>query len=162
MIRFPRHDPSALREEDGAVEFRIFAHVSFRIYVFSALVNSSTTELLAKGGGPKKRFQYCVDPHFADTILNLRAKRRWSQAEISVLPGSLLSRDSSLHSSNSRPLEQNTSTLHCKTTCCCRATSPSTSTTLEAPATCTPSSNQDRFRVKKMSRKGDTRCSLRP
>ena len=30
-------------------------------------------ELFAKGGGPKKRFQYCVDPFHADTILNLRA-----------------------------------------------------------------------------------------
>ena len=28
---------------------------------------------LQKGGGPKKRFQYCVDPHSADTILLLRA-----------------------------------------------------------------------------------------
>ena len=39
MIRLLRHDPSVLREEDGAIEFRILvnsnkAEVSFRIYVF--------------------------------------------------------------------------------------------------------------------------------
>ena len=28
---------------------------------------------LQRGGGPKKRFQYCLDPHFAETILYLRA-----------------------------------------------------------------------------------------
>ena len=46
-------------------------------------------------------------------------------------------------------LEENTLILHCKTTCCYRTTLPSTPTTLEAPTTCRPSSNQDRFRVKK-------------
>ena len=35
--------------------------VSFRIDVFSVLVNSHMAELFAKGGGPTKRFQYCVD-----------------------------------------------------------------------------------------------------
>ena len=50
-------------------------------------------------------------------------------------------------------LEDNWSIQHCKTTCCYRATSPSTSTTLEAPTTCTPSSNQDWFRVEKILRK---------
>ena len=39
--------------------------------------------------------------------------------------------------------EENTSILHCKTTCCCRTISPSTCTTLEAPMTYTPSSNLD-------------------
>ena len=46
---------------------------SFRIYILSALVNSSMAELLAKRRGPEKRFQHCVDPLFADTILFLRA-----------------------------------------------------------------------------------------
>ena len=59
-------------------------------------------------------------------------------------------------------LKENTSTLHWKTTCCYRATSPSTSITLEAPTICTRSFNLDWFRVAKTSRKGDTRCSLRP
>ena len=43
---------------------------------------------------------------------------------------------------------------HCKTTCCYRATSPSTSTTLEAPTTCTPLSGLDWFRVGKDVKKG--------
>ena len=36
-------------------------------------------------------------------------------------------------------LEENTPILHCKTTCCYRGTSPSTSITLEAPTICTRS-----------------------
>ena len=35
----------------------------------------SMAELLAKGGSPKKRFQYCVDPYSADTIQYLSAIR---------------------------------------------------------------------------------------
>ena len=42
------------------------------------------------------------------------------------------------------------------------STSPSTSITLEAPTTCTPSFNQGWFRVAKILRKGGMRCSLRP
>ena len=87
--------------------------VCFTIRVFSALVNSSMAELFAM--------------------------RRRFQEEISVLPGSFLSRDSLIQ--------------HYKTTCCYQTTSPSTSTTLDAPTTCTPSSNQDWFRVEKMSSK---------
>ena len=59
-------------------------------------------------------------------------------------------------------LERNTLILHSRTTCCYRATSPSTSTTLEAPTIRTRSFNQDWFRVAKTSRKGDMRCSSRP
>ena len=59
-------------------------------------------------------------------------------------------------------LEENTSILHCRTTCCYRTTSPSTSTTLEAPTICSRSFTQDWFRVAKTSRKGYMQCSLRP
>ena len=59
MIKFLRHNPAALREKD-------------RISVFLALVNSSMTAVLAKKGGPKKRFKFCVDPHSADTIVYFR------------------------------------------------------------------------------------------
>ena len=49
VIRLLRHDPSVLRDEDGAVEFRTLAPTfSFRIHVFFALVKSTMTELLAK------------------------------------------------------------------------------------------------------------------
>ena len=81
MIRLLRHDPSVLREEDGAVELRILAPASFKI-VFFALVNSNMTELLAK--------------------------RRWSQEEIPILRGSQFTWNSSLPSSNSTPLWRNT------------------------------------------------------
>ena len=56
--------------------------------------------------GPQKRFQYCVVPFHADSILYIRA----------------------IHGH-----EENTSILHCKTTCCYRVSSPSTSTTLKTP-----------------------------
>ena len=59
-------------------------------------------------------------------------------------------------------LEENTSILHCRTTCCYRATSPSASTTLEAPTMRTRSFNLDWFRVATTSRKGGMRCSSRP
>ena len=55
MIRLRRHDPSVLREEDGAVEFRILASMFHSKFAFSqhwsirAWMNS-----LHKGGGPKK------------------------------------------------------------------------------------------------------------
>ena len=48
-----------------------------RCFIFSVLVNSNMAELHAKKGGqPKKRFQYCVDPFSAYAILYLRANRR--------------------------------------------------------------------------------------
>ena len=73
MIRVLRHDPSVLREEDGAVEFRILAQM-FRSEFASSQHWSIRAWLnyLQKGGGPKKRFQYCVDPLPDDTILHLR------------------------------------------------------------------------------------------
>ena len=59
MIRFLRHDPSVLREEDGAVEFRISAQM-FRLEFTSSQYWSIRAWLnyLQKGGGPNKRFQY--------------------------------------------------------------------------------------------------------
>ena len=74
MIRLLRHDSSVLREEDGAVDFRILAPM-FRSECMSSRRWSIRTWLnyLQNGGGQKKRFQYCVDPLSADTILHLRA-----------------------------------------------------------------------------------------
>ena len=69
MIRLLRHDPSVLGEEERSSRIQNFgSNVSFRIYVFSAMVNSNMAELLTKKI-PKKRFQYCVDPHSANTVL---------------------------------------------------------------------------------------------
>ena len=59
-------------------------------------------------------------------------------------------------------LEENTLILHCRATCCYRATLPSTSTTFETSTIRTRSFDQDYFRVAKTSRKGDMRCYLRP
>ena len=64
-----------LRHEfPGAVEFRILAQM-FRLGFTSSQYWSIRAWLkyLQKGGGLKKRFQYCVDPLSADTILYLRA-----------------------------------------------------------------------------------------
>ena len=118
MIRLLRHDPSVLREEDGAVEFRILAPM-FRSEFTSSQHWSIRTWLnyLQKREGPKNRFQYCVDPYSADTILYLRAIQGHSGGKHI----NLTLQDNVLY----------------------RATSPSTSTTLEAPTIRTRSFNQD-------------------
>ena len=73
MIRLLRHDPSLLRE-DGAVEFRILSQMFHSEFTSSQHWSiRAWLNYLQKGGGPKKRFQYCVDPFHADTILHLRA-----------------------------------------------------------------------------------------
>ena len=55
MIRLLRHDPSVLREEDGAVEFKIMEPMfAFKIRVFSK------AELFAKRKWSQERFQYCL------------------------------------------------------------------------------------------------------
>ena len=116
MIRLLRHDPSVLRVEDGAVEFRILASM-FRLGCtsFSVLVYSNMAESLAK----KEE-----DP-----------KRDFSIVWIHTLLRTILCTFEQFKDI----LEENTSILHCKTTCRYRATSPSTSASLEAPTTCTRS-----------------------
>ena len=73
MIRLLRHDPSVLREEDGAAEFRISAQMFRSEFTSSQHWSIRAWLNYLQRGGPKKRFQYCVDPHSADTIENLRA-----------------------------------------------------------------------------------------
>ena len=115
MIRLLWHDDSVNREEDGAVKIEDLASI-FRSRIMSSSHWSIRTWLsfLQRGGGMKKRFQYCVDTSATfeqfKTILKLH-----------VL------------------------ILHCKTTWCCRTTSPSRSITLEAPMTYTTSSSLDWF-----------------
>ena len=74
MIRFLRPDPSVLREEDGAVEFRILAPMFRSEFTSSKYwsIRTCLNYLQKGGGGPKKRFQYCVDPLSADTMVYLR------------------------------------------------------------------------------------------
>ena len=74
MIRLLRHDESIHQEEDGAVRFddvaSIFrsefdgtSHWSIRAWI----------SFLAKGGGQKKRFQYCLNPNSSEHFLYFRA-----------------------------------------------------------------------------------------
>ena len=79
MISLLRHDRSILREKDGAVQFKILAQLfCSTIRVFPPVVNSSNK-------------------------VQIFAKKRWSQDEISVLFGSSFCRDYSTFPSNSRP-----------------------------------------------------------
>ena len=124
-----RHDPLVLRQEDGAVEFRILAPM-FRSECTSSQHWSIRTWLnyLQRGRGPKKRFQYCVDPYSADTILYLRASDGHSGGKRinSTLQGNLL-----------LPSEFAEHIYHV-------------------------GSSHDMLSITKTSRKGDTRCTLRP
>ena len=74
MTRLLKRDPSVLREDDGAVKFKIMASM-FPSELASSLHLSIRTRpsYLQRGGGPKKRFQYCVAPLHADTISYFRA-----------------------------------------------------------------------------------------
>ena len=134
MISLLRHDPSVLPEEDKAVEFSILTPM-FRSELTSSQHRSIRTWLnyLLKG----RRDCSIVWMH---TLLipsfNFEQFKAILKVHISI--------------------------LHCKTTYCHRMTSPSTSTTLEAPTIRTRSFNRNWFRVAKTSRKRDMRCSLRP
>ena len=80
MTRLLRHDRTVLRDEDGAVEFRILASM-FHSKFTSSLYWSIRTWLnfLQRGGGPKKRFQFCVDPHAAEdcSVLSSNSRSFW-------------------------------------------------------------------------------------
>ena len=107
MIRLLRHDPTVLREEDGAVEFRILA--------------------------PMFHSKFTSSPCWSNrTWLNYLQKEVVLRRDFStVWIHTLLIRSCSFEQVKAT-LEENTLILHCKTTCCYRATSPSASTTLEA------------------------------
>ena len=71
MIRLLRHDPSILREDHGAVRF------DDTIEEFKAKLDGTSQwpindwiTCLAKGGGPKKRFQYCLNPNSSKQFLD--------------------------------------------------------------------------------------------
>ena len=74
MTRLLRHDPTVLREEDGEAEFRILAPMFYSKFTSSPYRKIRTRlNCLQERGGANKRFQYCVDPYSADTILYFRA-----------------------------------------------------------------------------------------
>ena len=117
MIRLLRHDPSVLREEDGAVEFNILAPMFASTFASSPHWSIRTWLRYLQRGGPKTRFQYCLDSYSAETIYYFRAIQGHSGGE-QINPAL---QDSVLLPSDFAEY----------------------STTLEAPTTCTLSSNQD-------------------
>ena len=63
MIRLLRHDDSIHREEDGAVRLEEVASIFRSKKEFTSHWSIRTwISFLRKGGGPKKRFQYCLNP----------------------------------------------------------------------------------------------------
>ena len=76
MNRYLRHDTTIPREEDGAIEFRNLAPM-FVAQFESSPQWSRRTRLnsLRRGGGVKKRFEYCLDPNSRETVLYLGAIR---------------------------------------------------------------------------------------
>ena len=118
MIRLLRHDETVHREDDGAVRFDDLAEkFKAKFAGTSQWSIEAWTTVQAKGGGPKKRFQYCLNPNSSEHFLYFRAIRD-IQEVLSLI-------------------------LHCETMYCCWVTSPSTSTTSETHTTCTPSSRAD-------------------
>ena len=74
MTRLLRHNPSILREDDGAVrcdELIEKLKVKF-VGTLQWSVDAWITSL-AKGGGPKKRLQYCLNPNSSKRFPYLRA-----------------------------------------------------------------------------------------
>ena len=63
MIRLLRHDPSIPREDDVAVRFDdIMEELKEKFDGASQWSINDWVSFLAKGGGQKKRFQYCFEP----------------------------------------------------------------------------------------------------
>ena len=114
VTRTLRHDSSIPREEDGAVRFDDANEklkenfVSTLRWTVKTWVNS-----LARGGGKKKRFQYCLNPDSSNEILYFRAIQGHSRDNF-VDPN------------------------YCKTIDYYRMLSSSTSTTSGTPTRCTP------------------------
>ena len=63
MIRLLRHDDTVHREDDGAVRLDDLADLfESRFAGTSHWSIEAWISFLAKGGGPKKRFQCCLNP----------------------------------------------------------------------------------------------------
>ena len=118
MIRLLRHDDTVHREDDGAVRFDDLAEMfQSRFAGTSYWSVEAEISFLAKGGGPKKTFQYCLNPNFSN-ISCVSEQPSDIQEVLSFI-------------------------LHCKTMHCSQVTSPITSTTSGKLTTCTPSSRVD-------------------
>ena len=96
MIRLLRHDDTVPREDDGAAKFQDLASIYRSQFTSSSHWSLRTwLSFLQRGGGIKKRFQYCVDPSSPETLL-------YTFEQFKAI------------------LEENTLILHCRTTCCYR------------------------------------------
>ena len=68
MIRRLRHDDTVHREDDGAVSFDDLADLFKSRFAGTHCSIEALISFLAKGGGPKKRFQYCLNLKFFQTF----------------------------------------------------------------------------------------------
>ena len=82
MIRLLRHDDTVHREDDGAVRFDDLAEL---LSQGLRVLRTGQFSILAKGGGQKKRFQYCLNPNSSKHFLyfpsnpgTFRRYSRWS------------------------------------------------------------------------------------
>ena len=74
MIRLLRHDGTVHREDDGVVRFDDLAEkFKAKFDGTSQWPIEAWITFLAKGGGPKKRFQYSLNPNSSKHILYFRA-----------------------------------------------------------------------------------------
>ena len=64
MVRLLRHDDAVHREDDGAVRFDDLAEMFKSRFAGTPYWSiQAWISFLAKGGGPKKRFQYCFETY---------------------------------------------------------------------------------------------------
>ena len=74
MIRLLRHDDTVHREDDGAVRSDDMAEkFEAKFDGTSQWSIEAWITFLAKRGGPKKRFQYCVNPNSSKHLLYFKA-----------------------------------------------------------------------------------------
>ena len=74
MIRLLRHNPSISREDNGAIRFDdIMEEFKAKFDGTSQWPNHDWITFLAKGGGPKQRFQYSLNPNSSEHFLYFRA-----------------------------------------------------------------------------------------
>ena len=74
MIKLQRHEETTPREDDGAVRFDdLIEKFKGKFVGTSEWTVDAWTTFLARGGGPKKRFQYCLNPNSSKHFLYFRA-----------------------------------------------------------------------------------------
>ena len=136
-IRLLRHEETIPREGDGAVRFDdLIEKFKAKFDGTSQWSIEAWITFLAKGGGPKERFQYCLNPNSSKLLLYLRAIQD-IQEVLSLI-------------------------LHCKTMYCCRMTLPSTSTTSGTQMKSTPLSKVDSSWEEEASERIGSQCSSQP